>query len=249
MKDITPTLRTVGLNDSEIKTYLAALEHGANTVIDISKITRLSRQATYLAIEDLTKRGLMSSVTHGKKKLFNAEHPSKLLAYAKRQATQMQEQIADLERSIPELELQMGGERPVVKVYEGKEGIRAIIEEMKKSGRSKYMEMTDLEAMYKILSIKDLEPLRETLRKLGTGSQGIYSGTPKSSTRPGAERHMVPEAYKGFNAHITIYTDKVIIVTFEGRMMSVIIESKGVAKVLQTMFLLAYETAKKYPSQ
>lgn len=248
MKDLTPALRSLGLADSEIKTYLAAFEEGASTVIDLAKKTRLSRQATYSAIEDLTKRGLMSHVVHGKKKLYSAEHPRKLVTYARQRATQMQEQISDLENSIPELELQMGGERPVVKVYEGKEGIQAIIEEMRKSVRGEYLEMTDLDSMYKVLSPEDLKPLREAVSKMETNSKCIYIGTPITQ-RPAADRYFLPKEIGGFKSNITIFSDKVIIVTFEGKMTSLIIESATAARAFRTMFLLALESAKKYPKK
>lgn len=246
MKDITPTLRTLGLTDSEIRTYLAALENGAGTAIDLSKQAKLSRQAVYLAIEDLTKRGLMTSVVHGKKKLFSAEHPSKLLAYAKRREADLREHVADLERSIPELELQVGGERPVVKVFEGKEGIRAIIEEMKHSVPGEYLEMTDLDPMHQILTLKDLQPLRDAIEKVKTNSKCIYIGTP-ATKRPNVERYFLPKEFGGFKSNITIYTDKIFIVTFEGKMTSLIIESPLIARTLRTLFLLAFESAKKYP--
>ncbi len=247
MKDIAPILKSLGLNDSEVKTYLTALENGASAVIDLSKLARLSRQATYLAIESLTKRGIMTSVVHGKKRLYSAEHPSKLLSYARRQEAVMKEHINDLERSIPELELQVGGDRPVVKVYEGKEGIKVIIEEMEKSGRAEYLEFTDLEAMYKVLTPEELQPLRLALGKLQTKAKGIYVGQAISQQRPQADRHTLPPEYGGFKTNVTIYTDKIIIATFAGKMTSVIIESELIAKTFRTLYLLAFETAKSFP--
>jgi len=58
MRNITPILQSLGLLESEVKTYETLLHHGAMTVIDISKRTKLSRQATYVAISGLTDRGL-----------------------------------------------------------------------------------------------------------------------------------------------------------------------------------------------
>ncbi len=248
MKDISLILKTLSLADSEIATYLAALEHGPSTVIDLAKITHLSRQATYLAIQDLTKRSLMSSVVLGKKKLFNAEHPSKLLAYARRREAEMRDHLEDLERSIPELELQMGGERPVVKVYEGKEGIRAIIEELKKAGHGPYKELADLEALYKVLTPAELLPLRTTLKQLGAKGRGLYTGLPSQKVFD-VDRHMLPDEYRGFKTNLTIYADRIAMVTFEGKMTSVIIESKTLARTLGILYDLAFETAKKFPTK
>lgn len=244
MKDIKPILHTLGLLDSEIKTYLAALEHGPGTAIDLTKTTKLSRQAVYVAIETLTKRGIMSSVEHGKKTFYAAEHPSKLLAYARRREAEMKEHIQDLERSVPELELQIGGERPVVKVYEGKEGIRAIIEDMRTELGGVHDEIADVTAMNRILSAEDLTPLRQALKKAGAKFQGLYSGQ-TSLPIVTAERYQLPPELGGFQSNITLYGDKVAMVTFHGKMHSVVIESKELAKALHVLFTLAYETAKK----
>src|SRR5512142_2814354 len=130
MKDIAPILKSLGLLDSEVKTYLKALENGPGTVLDLAKSTNLSRQAVYVAINSLTERGLMSSALRGKKRFYAAEHPSKLLEYAKRRNEEMKAQTQDLERLLPEIEMQAGGERPVVKLFEGREGLKAIIADL-----------------------------------------------------------------------------------------------------------------------
>lgn len=248
MKDIRPILHTLGLLDSEIKTYLAALEHGPGTVIDLTKATRLSRQAVYVAIETLTKRGIMTSVEQGKKKFFMAEHPSKLLAYARRREVEMKEHIQDLERSVPELELEMGGEKPVVKVFEGKEGIRAMIEEMKTSARSDSKEIADLEAMYKVLTPEDLLPLRLALKKLGVKNQGLYTGEPSKKVMD-VERHILPKEFSNFHSNITILDNKIFLVTFEGKMTSVIIESGPLAKAMGVLFHFAFQSARQFPEK
>lgn len=247
MKDIKPILHTLGLLDSEIKTYLAALDLGPSTAIDLTKSAHLSRQAVYLAIESLTERGIMSSIDQGKKKYYTAEHPSKLLAYARRREAEMKEYIGDLERSIPELELQMAGERPVVRVYEGKEGVRAIIEDMKMGGAKVYEEITDLDAMNKAVPAADLEPLRQTLQKAGIMVHGLYEGK-VGITNVKSKRYALPKSDHPFRANITVYGNKIALVTFHGKMNSIIIESAELAGAIHRLFGLALETAeKKYP--
>ena len=239
MKDIAPILRSLGLLDSEIKTYMAALEKGPQTVIDLSKLTKLSRQATYVAIEGLTDRGLMSSSLRGKKRFFAAEHPDRLLAYAKRHETDMQERVKDLERSLPELELQIGGERPIVKVFDGKEGLRALITDIGITKPKKIHEITDLNAMYAVLSAEELKPVQEQALKGGAFIKGIYSGKtgpPKS----GIKRYALPADKSGFKTDMTIYSDKIALVTFEGQMHTIIIENHALAETFRILFELAF---------
>ncbi len=245
MKDISKILHSLGLNESEIKTYLAALKQGASTVVELTKHTRLSRQAIYLAIESMTERALMSSVMSGKKRLFTAEPPYKLLAYAKRKETEMREEIADLEKSLPDLELQLGGERPVVRMYEGKEGIRAFLEEVKKTKPSMIHEITDMDAMKNIITTEDLAPYRTELSRHRHKAKGIYTGTVNPNSNPDIQRVVLDHPKERFNANISVFGDRVGFVSFEGKMYTVILENKAIARSLAQLIDLAYEEAKR----
>jgi sugar-specific transcriptional regulator TrmB len=248
MKDITPILGSLGLIDSEIKIYLTALESGPSTAADLAKATGLSRQATYVAIESLNSRGLMSSALHGKKRLFAAEPPAKLAACAKRRDAEMHEKVRELEEVLPELELRAGGEKPLVRLFEGKQGIFAIIEDMRATKAKQSVEMTDLDAMYKVLNTEDLRAMRDELKKFGTEVRGLYSGKASPKTVEG-RRVFLPVEFGGFKANIGIYGDRVALVTFEGKMHSVIIESAALTKAMRTLFKLAFRGAAGLPEE
>lgn len=244
MTNITPILKSLGLLDSEIKTYLAALENGAGTAVDLAKLAKLSRQAIYTAIESLTERGIMTSVEHGKKRLYAAEDPEKLLAYARRREAEMKEHIKDLERSVPELKLQIGGERPVVRMFEGREGILAMVEDFKNTRAKISHEITDSDAMYTVIRPEDLAPLRKELANVGTKITGLYTNA-VSKKRPNVDRYILPKDARGFKTNLTVYDDKIALITFSGKMHSVLIESKEFADTLRILFRFAIQAAKK----
>lgn len=244
MTNIKEILQSLGLLESEVHTYLAAFQNGASTVLELSKRTKLSRQATYLAVDALVQRGLMSTSMQGKKRFYSAEHPAKLLAYAKRKNSEMQEKIGDLERLIPKLELQMGGEKPVVRIYEGKEGIKAIIEDMKTSRGKDIVEITDVGAMFQVLSPEDLKSMRLELKRRGVTVRGLYSGTSSSENIVQADRYVLPAGEDGFQSHIGIDGNKIQLVTFKGKLISVIVESEGLAQALRILFAYAFQGAK-----
>lgn len=246
MKDITPILKSLGLIESEINTYLAALEGGPGTVLDLSKHTNLSRQATYMAIENLTRRGLMSSALRDKKRFYAAEHPERLLSYARRRETKLKDHIRELERALPDLELRRGGEKPIVRVLEGKEGIRAIIEETYKARPKKLYEISDLDALRSVLSDEDLRPFKEALIKVGTKVIVFTSGKlPERSTN--ADRYPLPSEYGNFHSEIFLHGDKIGLVTFSGKMYSIIIENKQLARALEILFSLALKGSRDLP--
>ncbi len=239
MKNIAPILKSLGLLESEISTYMAALEQGPSTVIDLSKKSKLSRQATYTAIDMLAERGLMSSVLRGKKRFYTAEPPSKLLAYAKRKDNELHDKVADLEKMLPELELQTGGEKPVVKVFEGKEGLKSIIQDIQKSTAKESFEITDVDAMYEVLSTDDLKELKHALERKGRKVTGIYAGKDPRPA-PGVKAAIIPSGKGGFKSNIGIYGNSLVMVTFTGKMYSLLIESEPLAQAMKTLIEYAH---------
>ncbi len=245
MKDIAPILRSLGLADSEVRTYMAALEGGAQTVLELAKKTKLSRQATYVAIDALTERGLMTTRQEEKRNYYMAEHPDKLLAYAKRRESEMHEKISDLERSIPSLELQIGGERPVVKMYEGKEGIRAIIEDTRQMKPKELYELTDGHAMLNTITYEDLQPYRDVLRGQRSSVSGLYAGESRGEGQLPGKRRFLPKEDWNFKSHIQVVKNKVTMVTFTGKLYSIVIDSKPIADAMRILFKYAHRSVKE----
>ena len=243
MKDLSPVLQSLGLLDSVIKTYMTAFENGPGTVLELAKRAGLSRQAVYVAIDALTARSLMSNALRGKRRIYAAEPPTKLLAYAKRRDAEVHERVKDLERAIPELELRAGGERPIVRVFEGKEGIYAIIEDMHETKSKRSFEITDIEAMYKVLKSEDLGAMRDATKKSGTRVQGMYWDN-RNIKPANADQIFLTKDHSNFKSNIGIYGDKLALVTFEGKMHSVIIESPALTKTMRILFELAIKGTK-----
>ncbi len=244
MKEIKDILRSLGLLDSEVKVYMSGLKHGAGTILDFSKKTRLSRQAVYTAINALVERGLISSTLRGKKKFFASEHPRQLLAYAKRYSQDLEAKVGELKHMVPELALQMGGDRPIVKLFEGREGLKAIVEEKAKTHYTDSYEITDVDALYQIFPPEELAPMRKKLKRRGVSVHGLYSGSTSEKTLSG-KRVMLGKEYSDFKSDIAVYGDKIEMVTFEGKMYSLIIESKLLARTITILFELAHKGISK----
>jgi sugar-specific transcriptional regulator TrmB len=242
MPDVSQLLRSLGLLESEVKTYLASLARGPLPASELSRVAALSRQSTYSAIDGLEQRGLMTRVERDGMMIFNAEPPSKLLEYAKRHEMDISSRVKDLEGALPDLELQTGCNRPVVKFFEGKEGIRALHEEVLREdcGVMHVDELTDREAMRKVITIDDLEPLRRDAATRETTSLGLYAGDlflPNAGIR--SERYVLPEEMWGFNSQIQVIREKTVFMTFGGKVHSIIIEDLSIANALRNLFRLA----------
>ena len=239
MKDISGILQSLGFTDSESRIYLTALQLGPSTVIDLATQTNLSRQAVYVAIEALLERQLMLSVTQDKRNLFAAEHPEKLHAYAKKLELDFKRHVADLEDAVPELELSLHGEKPIVKLFEGKEGIKTILHDIFSSQEKSFVEMADLRALASVFSIEENREMMEELGKTECVFKCLYAGD-SFGERIFSERLALPTELHDFKSSMTIYGNKIAFVTFEGNMPSLLIESALLAKMLRNLFTLGF---------
>ena len=122
-------LKLLGLSDKEAKVYLALLELGATTVIQIAQKAGVNRPTAYVQIETLTGLGLVSSYMKGKKRFFAAEPPERLGELIELKKSEIKDQQDRLQEILPELEMLFttSGERPIVRFFEGREGIKAIL--------------------------------------------------------------------------------------------------------------------------
>lgn len=243
MKDISPILRALGLAESDVTTYLNTLQHGPSTVVDLSKRTNLSRQAVYLSIDAMTERGLMSSIQRGKKRYFTAEPPTKLLAHAKRQAQKVEEHISDLEKAIPQLELQVGGDKPLVRLYEGREGVRAHIEEASKTRAKEIYEFADLDALKSLVDEKDVEAVKKASSERKPNVHGIYYTSNDKGKKP--QHDHLPANTEPFKSNITVYSNTIILSTLSGKMHTIAIEDKHLAESLKLLIQYAKKGLKK----
>jgi len=78
MKALLRELEKLGLSDKEAAVYLASLELGPSPVQVISRKAEVNRATTYVMIEVLLQKGLMSTFDKGKKTMYTAEKPERL---------------------------------------------------------------------------------------------------------------------------------------------------------------------------
>src|SRR3990167_2654517 len=118
-------LKDTGLSDIEASVYLALLSFDKALVSDISEKAKIKRPTTYVIIETLAKKGLVSESTIGKKTFYIAEPPEKLGLFVERQIHMLEENKKSLDIIVPQLKSiqREQGEKPAVQFFDGKEGV------------------------------------------------------------------------------------------------------------------------------
>lgn len=241
-------LQQLGLSDKEAKTYLASLESGSTTVQQIARKSGLKRPTVYFAIDQLIKKGLMSSFERGKKRFFTAESPERLVSLIAFQRKKAQILEEDLQKILPELDSLFGltGEKPKVKFFEGKEGLKAIQDDFLKTEDKNIENVYPRDDFIKVFSEAERKEYVAKLRKKKIKVRTIYTSKNESAkliSNPYAERKFVSHEKFPLSADITIYGNKVAIGTYRGKLVGVIIESKEIAETLRLVFNLAWKAA------
>lgn len=127
MLPLIAQLMQVGLSEKEARVYLAALQRSPIGVQELAQAAGVHRATTYLVIDSLKERGLLSTFDRDKKTLLVAESPRSMLALAEEEARHAAERRASVMEFLPKLEAVMRGhaDRPTVRLYEGEEGLRS----------------------------------------------------------------------------------------------------------------------------
>ncbi|MFA5184870.1 MAG: helix-turn-helix domain-containing protein [Patescibacteria group bacterium] len=238
-------LKTLGFTESEAKIYLISLEMGPSSVQDIARKAKVSRVTTYAVIESLTERGLMSSVQKGKKTNYMAETPERLVSFVQTRMREMESTLKEVEAGITDLRLLQRGEKPVVKIYEGPEGIKAILDDITSSiddKKSVIMEVGNVDSIKNIFpGLEGLKPWRTELARRNIPSRGIFLSKEGYTPRPGANVRILPKEKFNFTGDVTIYKNKVALYTFKGKLVSVLIESEEIAETLRQLYEMAWQ--------
>ena len=199
----------------------------------------------YTLIEGLMKEGLMSTLLRGKKKMYAAESPDRLVSFMQARMKTMEGTLKEVEHSVSQLKLIERGEKPIVKMFEGEEGIRAILSDILQQNNQTIVEIGNIDAIRNLFPSDLLKPFKEELDKRSITTQAIYAIskeilTPRKSTKV----KFFTEKEASFFGDVTVYGDKVAFMTFRGKIIGVVIESEEIARTMKEIFKLAWTSSK-----
>lgn len=243
-------LQDIGLTDKEASVYLALLAVDHASVIGLSEKTKINRSTTYVVLESLAKKGLVSETTVGKKTHYQAEPPERLETYVERRRVVLEEQTKRLRDIIPQIKMiqRETGERPVVKYFEGRAGVISSNEE--------YVKTASEEKTTYLIYSKDLlediftEQERQKYRGVRLGrdlkSKVIYTYSKGEIPNDGTgERIRIDQAKYPITCDIAIYGDKVKIAILGKFLSAVIIESSDFATTMKSLVNLIHDIGKR----
>jgi len=237
-------LRQTGLDEREAKVYLATLQLGPSPVQKIAQRAGIPRASVYLVLNDLQKKGLISTYDESKKTFFVAESPQRLEQLMEKREAEFKIQQDVIKRLVPEL-ISQGqfekGERPVVKYYEGKDAVKSLLRDTPSSSGGELLNIFHRDRANETLerigfSFEEVRQLREKhkikARVIYTSKKGPFEGY---SRKDRLAKFVSPDKYP-FEADIVIRGDRVTFSPYNVPLRAVTIEDKAIANSMKMVF-------------
>jgi sugar-specific transcriptional regulator TrmB len=239
-------LVNLGLSEKEAKVYIASLELGNSTVQNIAEKAKVNRATTYTIIESLSEKGLISTFVEGKKQYYCAEQPEKLNMLFREQQLEIQMKQEKLEKLLPELKsLNSSNDGPVVRYYEGKEGMRAMAEEFFVANHTEEARMIYSNDLLKnIFSAQELSFLANKRRGKNIKVRSIVCSDKVDLSADAKRIAISPKKYP-VTADIAFFDDKIRIASQKGKLAGIIIENKEISNTFKILFDLAWKYLEK----
>jgi sugar-specific transcriptional regulator TrmB len=242
-------LRRLGFDDKEAKVYMASLELGPSPVQKIAERASVPRATTYLVLDELRKKGLVTTFDRGKKTFFVAESPHQLSSLIADRAAEVQQQQLLLKELVPMLDAHgqfKESNRPVVRYYEGPGGVKSFVKDAFSRRGGEVLGYLHLDRAEQTLANAGfpLDKVRAHRAKQSIISRVIYTSTnglkPGYST-PERKARFVKEDIFTLPADISIYGNRVVFMPYGAPLRGVVIEDVDIADAMRVLFELVWQ--------
>ncbi|MBD3354368.1 hypothetical protein GF361_00105 [Candidatus Woesearchaeota archaeon] len=236
-------LQQYGLSNKEIKVYLANLVMGSATVNTISKKADIHRTTTYDVLKQLMEKGLASSVIKDKTNYFEVADPLKLVAILDEKKQKLNSVMVELETL-----KQSVVEKPKVEFYEGKEGIKTVMEDILKQ-KNELLVFSSTKDLSNVLRFYFPHFINRRVKKnisakVLTEQTKETISLKKRDKKELRETRFLPRGIKLPTATY-IYGKKTAMFSLEGEPIAVLIENSQITKTQKISFNLMWNLAKE----
>ncbi len=247
-------LQSMGLTENEILLYEFLVKIGESPAAIIVRETKLKRPTVYKSLATLEKKGLITKRDIRKKIHFKPESPEKLLELADEQVKELDRTRANLRSVLPMLgsEYLLSTEKPTVRIYEGREGIKDIYKDTLEEGKT----------IYAVESLEEFDPeiwqwaneyyMKQRPKKNIHTQVIISSGRRAKLHRTRDLQHFritkeVPKDKFPFQLEVDIYGDKVAFINYRtDHLLGIVIKHPLIAETMKAYFDLAWQGANSY---
>lgn len=237
--NLEKVLGNYGLTEKQAKIYLACLELGSSSVQKVSQKSGIARSTCYEILELLNRLGLVSKFQKKKIIYFNAEAPRQLIRLTQNKASLLQEALPQFDAVYGEARV-----RPTVRFYEGKTGMKLILEEILQDSPKEVLTFGAAEDLFATLD-RDFPEFVKSRIKKKILARVILRDSEKARERQRLaqqelrEVKIIPSSYE-YHGSVFIWGRKIAMFSYQPDLVAIVIESAELAKMERAMFELIW---------
>lgn len=237
-------LRNLGFSKKEIEVYLALLSLGPAPVTKIAKKSKTFRTYTYDILEELVKKGVVSSYIKSGTRFFEATEPAKLLEIIK----EREQQVKSI---LPGLEDLKGSsiKKPELEFYEGKEGIKTLMEKIIKAKPNELLVIANAQKQIEFMGFYFEQYLKQRIKQkiktrvLAERSKFSMERIKKKDKEEYRETRFLPQKITEPVVKY-IYGDNVVIISFEPNIVGMSLSDNNIASYERKVFEILWSQTK-----
>ncbi|EKD24222.1 MAG: transcriptional regulator, TrmB [uncultured bacterium] len=247
MNRLEDLLENIGYSPKKSKIYLAILELGEASILDISRKTGIKRTTVYNLIPELMADGVVQAGSRKSKRFFYIDDPRSL-------KTGLDMKIQRLERALPQFAALQSilPSKPKITYFEGLGGARELFADTLTSCNSgdtilDYAGLTDFDKLVPEEFSNDYirQRVAKKIRiKVIAPDSPLAREWQKNDVKELREIKIVPGKDFPFIADAEIYANKVALISFKENFMGVIIESPEIHQLHRMSFELLWKFLK-----
>jgi len=252
---IQNTLKSLGLDEKEAKTYLKLLKTGSNRASTLAYQIGLPRTTVQNILLRLEGEELVTKSTNKNVHIFTATHPEnllKILQIKKKQATGKYDKMMEgLKQVMPEMVGMIESNKaiPNVKFFQGKDAARKILYDTLTS-KTELKDFANIDAMFEQIKdinddyVKEREKTNLTKRSLLLDTPFARKVYEKGKYSPKSHKgyKWIKQSLYPFALEMNIYDGKISYLTYiEDNFVGVIIENDYIYQMHESMWNLIWD--------
>lgn len=238
-------LEEVGLNEAQARAYVSLISGGSLTPPQLAEKTGVTRTNAYEVLNKLVEMGLAIKDESGVKLNFRPSNPTALEKLIENRRNSILSQENRLHAVMPELlnYFYTYSEQPGVRFFQGREGLTKIYEDHLRTRQEVYFVRTPQDedyfgdVLYKYM--KQRAKLGIKAYGLSPWMQGFVDYARENDTALNRVMNWMPAASYKSPVEMSVYGDKVSLISFGDEALGMIIESPQIAEAMRELLKLA----------
>jgi sugar-specific transcriptional regulator TrmB len=243
-------LKTMGLNENDIKIYQYLLERGEDNPSQISEKMGVGRTNVYSILGKLVKLGMVEEVSRSKTAKYRLRSPEVIDELVKQQLSELEASSRALEALVPSLlsKYNLTYGKPGITYFEGLSGIKKIYEDRIKEKPKEVLVFRSILDKKKLGNFLVGVIKRTAIAGIKTR---IISPSKITNERRKEDKLFLRERRRiklddfNLSTQIDIYNDRVAFIDLEKKPVGFIVTNKSIADTMRVIFELSWSAGEE----